>query len=156
MSGFSGGSEWTIHRARAEATEGCRKYLAAIIRVAVKNDSTPPGLSVADTKRLYRELKISAQQAPYVRKSEGKSATSVRRREPTPIWASALPAFQEVAEKHGLTVADLTGPSRHAKIIEARREVCARLHGKYSLALIGRWMGNRDHSTIIAYLKKAA
>lgn len=159
MSGFSGNSEPTVHTARVDAAEGCRKYLAAIIRVALKNDFTPPGLSAAETIRLAESLNLirPTQQRAYVRKHAGTSKNSITRRKVTPLHDEVAKAeFEAVAAQHGLTVDEIIGPSRYAHLIAARRDVVARLQGRYSLALIGRWMGNRDHSTIIAYTKKAA
>lgn len=57
----------------------------------------------------------------------------------------------DVAEIYGVTVFDIRGPSR------ARREVIPRNHFVWlcrkqphlSLNVIGRYLGNRDHTTII-------
>jgi len=98
-----------------------------------------------------------AQQRPYVRQHAGTSKTSITRRKVTPLHDDvARSEFEAVAKRHGITVDEIIGPSRYAHLIAARRDLAHRLQGRYSLALIGRWMGNRDHSTIIAYLKKDA
>jgi len=62
----------------------------------------------------------------------------------------------EVARKHGLTLARLTGPDRTAFLVVARAEAAYRLREECALSLkdIGRSLGGRDHSTIIHLLKK--
>lgn len=66
------------------------------------------------------------------------------------LTASRLIA--EVAERHGLTVADLVGPSRKAYIVCARAEAAYRILRSTDLTLreIGLRLGGRDHSTISA------
>lgn len=60
---------------------------------------------------------------------------------------------QEVAEKHGTTVAALRGRARSGETAEARRELVQRLadEGASSTA-IGTFLGGRDHTTILFYL----
>lgn len=62
----------------------------------------------------------------------------------------------QVAEDFGLTVGDITGPSRKARICNARFYAARRIREELSLSyvLIGLALGGRDHSTIIAGLKK--
>lgn len=57
----------------------------------------------------------------------------------------------EIAHKHGLTVAHITGKSRKAAICHARHEwfFRARQELEMSLPNIGRRTGFRDHSTVI-------
>jgi len=58
--------------------------------------------------------------------------------------------IQETAEKYGLEVIDLTGQSRKPRLVAARQEACylLRLAG-YSFPQIGRFLGDRNHTTII-------
>lgn len=76
--------------------------------------------------------------------------------------ARAMPArvkeiVQEVADKHGFTVEDLTGDSRKRKVAHARQEAWARIYefkrpcgrNSYSMPLIGSWFGGRDHTTVL-------
>jgi len=58
--------------------------------------------------------------------------------------------IQETAEKYGLKVTDLTGQSRKPRLVAARQEACylLRLAG-YSFPQIGRFLGDRDHTTIV-------
>jgi chromosomal replication initiation ATPase DnaA len=63
--------------------------------------------------------------------------------------------IEEVAAGHGLTVADLLGPSRFQEIVRARDEAIARLHEerKLSAAQIAPLM-NRDRTSILAALDR--
>jgi hypothetical protein len=58
--------------------------------------------------------------------------------------------IQETAEKYQLEVTDLTGQSRKPRLVAARQEACylLRLAG-YSYPQIGRFLGDRDHTTIV-------
>lgn len=61
-----------------------------------------------------------------------------------------------IARKHGLTVADLTGPRRFQKLVDARREAMRAVKDArpcLSLTQIGR-MFHRDHSVIYYMLRK--
>lgn len=57
---------------------------------------------------------------------------------------------QQVADEHGLTLDDLTGPSRTDTIVRARQEAMAviRANTRFSFPQIGRFF-NRDHTTVI-------
>jgi chromosomal replication initiation ATPase DnaA len=61
------------------------------------------------------------------------------------------------SRNHGLSVADLTGPSRRREIAWPRQGVmrAARLAG-YSSTQIGRALGGRDHATVLYGAKAAA
>jgi len=61
-----------------------------------------------------------------------------------------------VAEEHGLTAADIVGPSHKQKLIVARHEAIYRVwieKDPIGLAEIGRYF-NRDHTTILSALRK--
>lgn len=60
-----------------------------------------------------------------------------------------------VAARHGVTVDELIGKSRHSVVTRARHEAMklARVKLRASYALIGRSF-NRDHSTVVAACKK--
>jgi chromosomal replication initiator protein len=60
----------------------------------------------------------------------------------------------EVADKHGLRVADLEGPCRVRRFAHPRQEAMARVRretakGRASLAWVGRQFGGRDHTTVL-------
>ena len=61
---------------------------------------------------------------------------------------------QDAATRRGLTFADVIGRRRPANIVLARDEACCRIRAliingrRPSYAMIGRWMGGRDHSTV--------
>jgi len=59
-----------------------------------------------------------------------------------------------VAERHGLTSADLIGPCRNSEIVTAR---CAAMYelrwAGFSLPAIGRFL-KKDHSTVMYALRK--
>lgn len=58
---------------------------------------------------------------------------------------------QEVAERYGLTLEQLRGPQRCRAISRPRQELMYELYatGRFSLPQIGRFLGNRDHQTVI-------
>jgi chromosomal replication initiation ATPase DnaA len=66
--------------------------------------------------------------------------------------------IRAVAFELGLTVDDITGKSRIMRNVEARAVVAKLLKERdvkrYSYPVIGRILGNRDHSTIINLLDK--
>jgi chromosomal replication initiation ATPase DnaA len=62
---------------------------------------------------------------------------------------------QAVSLAHGITVADLRGPSRLKPVSEARQEFMALAmgEGRFSSPQVGRWL-NRDHSTVLHGVKR--
>ncbi|HUW95967.1 MAG TPA: hypothetical protein VMW58_09270 [Anaerolineae bacterium] len=67
-----------------------------------------------------------------------------------------MPDLEEIAAKHGLTLADLKGPRRVAETVEARREAMWALwRGGFDLVEIGKIM-NRHASTAGQYLRTNA
>ena len=56
----------------------------------------------------------------------------------------------DVAERHNLSVADLRGPRRTQYICDARHEAfyIAFKTGAFTRPQIGRYFGNRDHTTV--------
>lgn len=72
--------------------------------------------------------------------------------------------IHEVAAKYGLKPADIIGKCRARHIIPARDEAIAAVKelkaGKdkwsYSLPVIGRIFGDRDHTSILASLRRSA
>jgi chromosomal replication initiator protein len=77
---------------------------------------------------------------------------------------SARDIVREVAEGHGLTVADLTGPSRLRYVCHARQEAMwlirqVRSSGgkpRFSLPFIGSLLGERDHTTVLHGVREHA
>jgi chromosomal replication initiation ATPase DnaA len=69
---------------------------------------------------------------------------------------------KECARKHNVEVADIFGPRKTAKILAARWEAIYRIKTtvKISHAALGKWMGGRDHTSIMyvmeQYEKKAS
>lgn len=63
-----------------------------------------------------------------------------------------------IAEAHGVTLADLQGPSKVAHLARARQEVMHSLHktGRWSSVQIGRFLGGRDHATILYGVRRHA
>jgi chromosomal replication initiator protein len=62
----------------------------------------------------------------------------------------------EVAKAHGLTVDDLKGASHRRHVAWPRQEAYARCYAlrkhygdRYSLPRIGKFFGNRDHTTVL-------
>jgi chromosomal replication initiator protein len=70
----------------------------------------------------------------------------------------------QVAADHGLTVDALRSADRRRKVAHARFDAFARLRAlhiapgrhKFSLPQIGRFLGDRDHTTVIHGIRKAA
>jgi hypothetical protein len=58
---------------------------------------------------------------------------------------------QEVCEHFHVTFADLKSPCRTKNLVKPRQIVCylARRHTGRSMSEIGRWLGGRDHTTIL-------
>jgi hypothetical protein len=64
-----------------------------------------------------------------------------------------------IAKRYGVTFNDIMGPSRKRNIVAARFEAIvtvAQLRHLWSLPEIGRFFGNRDHTTILHCIKKMA
>lgn len=70
---------------------------------------------------------------------------------------SAKRIVADVATQHGVSLPDITGPSRRAPIAKARRMAMWRLsrETRLSTTQIGRMFGGRDHSSVSCALKKA-
>lgn len=74
------------------------------------------------------------------------------RRQTMRPWQTLL---AEIAREHGVTVADITGPSRSLKLIPARFHACFEMRHRLEMSVteIGRRV-NRDHSTVIHALRR--
>lgn len=75
---------------------------------------------------------------------------------PPPITMAQILA--RVAEKHGLTVADLKGPRIAPRFSHPRQEAMHAMHavGRWSLPQIGRFLGGRDHTTVLHGVRRHA
>lgn len=66
----------------------------------------------------------------------------------------------EIAHKHGLTYADLIGPRRFHRLVVVRDEAMAAVRKlstdrlSYSLPMIGRIFGGRDHTTVLTAIRR--
>jgi chromosomal replication initiator protein len=67
---------------------------------------------------------------------------------PRPTMASILCA---VAERYGVSVEDLKGPRRYRNFVIPRHEAMYEMVERrlWSLPQIGRFMGGRDHTTVL-------
>ena len=63
---------------------------------------------------------------------------------------------KECAAKHGVEVVDIFGHSKKHKILAARWEAIYRIKKtvKISHAALGKWMGGRDHTSIVYVIKQ--
>ena len=62
--------------------------------------------------------------------------------------------IDQIAREYGITVDDLTGPSRRADVVAARWNAIARLRAEgMKLEAIGREV-HRSHATVLHALKK--
>ncbi len=69
-----------------------------------------------------------------------------------------MEVIREVAIKHGLTMMEMVGAQRSRPLVRARQEAYYRCRRETlaSLPMIGRYFGNRDHSTILKGAQKYA
>jgi chromosomal replication initiation ATPase DnaA len=59
-----------------------------------------------------------------------------------------------VATRYGYSSEEIRGPRRFKMLVKARKEVYAKAYDAgYSLKEIGRYLGGRDHTTIMGGLK---
>lgn len=63
---------------------------------------------------------------------------------------------EAVARRHGMHLRDLTGPCRSAACVKARHEAFYEIRRQLdrSLPQIGRFFGNRDHSTVLHGIRR--
>jgi chromosomal replication initiation ATPase DnaA len=61
-----------------------------------------------------------------------------------------------VAWRHGVTLEDMRGPRVFRKVAYARHEAFSELYktGRFSLPRIGKWFGDRDHTTVLHGIRK--
>lgn len=64
--------------------------------------------------------------------------------------------IEETAAKHGVSIVDIKSRRRARHLVLARHEAMwrARHETPHSYPLIGRWMGGRDHTTVIHGVNK--
>lgn len=77
--------------------------------------------------------------------------------DPEKVARSPRRIIARVAENHGISAADITGPSRKAAIVHARWEAIAAVaaeHRRLTLPALGRIFGDRDHTSILHALRK--
>lgn len=70
---------------------------------------------------------------------------------------TASQVLAEVAARHKLTVADLTGPSRQVRYAHPRQEAYFEIYVQcqhMSFPAIGRLMGGRDHTSVLSGVRK--
>lgn len=74
---------------------------------------------------------------------------AIRRKEPGARTMAEMVA--EVAAEHGVTVAALRGPGRSRRLAWPRQEAMLRCREEigYSYRRIGRFFGDRDHTTVM-------
>lgn len=61
-----------------------------------------------------------------------------------------------VAARHGTSLADLRGCSTQRSVAKTRHEAFAEIYGlgRYSTTQIGRFFGDRDHTTVIYGIRR--
>jgi chromosomal replication initiation ATPase DnaA len=61
-----------------------------------------------------------------------------------------------VAIRHGLTIEELTGPGQFREVAWPRQEAMWLMYktGRYSLPQIGRYLGGRDHTTVLYGIRR--
>lgn len=100
------------------------------------------------------DLEVPAAAPP--RKTEWQAVSTISKCLRAAERAGMLPHLHAAAERHGVTVTAIVGAGRDANIVRARREAVWRLSALAGLSSvrIGLILGERDHSTILDYLKK--
>lgn len=99
---------------------------------------------------------------PKVRKARRSAVQFMPRKDPWPSWYKPpaprsiqymLPQqalLASVARYHDVSVDDIMGGDRHAAFVDARRIIAAVLMARgWSYPRVGKFIGRRDHSTII-------
>lgn len=78
--------------------------------------------------------------------------------EPEYACLSSAEIITQVANKHGLRVAQIKGSTRTVPVVTARQEACWRLREERQLswAQIGNLLGGKDHTTILAGYRRHA
>lgn len=75
---------------------------------------------------------------------------------PPTVMPPPRDALAEAAERHGVRRPEIRGRSRVARIVKARDEAALLMHQRgLSYPQIGARLGGRDHSTIIAAVRRA-
>ena len=69
----------------------------------------------------------------------------------TVCGGKAMLTAQSIAEQYGVTVRRLMSKDRRHDIVCARQHLMATLYatGRYSLPAIGKFLGGRDHTTVL-------
>lgn len=104
---------------------------------------TPGLIRLAAERRAIQQRAKMAQAAARLDDAEAAPATR--------NVVTARDVIGLIAQAHGLTFADVTGPSRNREIVTVRHMAAWVLlqRGRLSRAQIGRILGGRDHSTVI-------
>lgn len=113
----------------------------------VHRDAIPPAL--ASAIRAAAKSKAKPYIAPVQQQvSDGTPITPAERKPPRSL---VLALIREVAEKHGLTVAKITGNERTPRISHPRQEAFYRLRVdlRMSRPEIGNIFGGKDHTTVL-------
>jgi chromosomal replication initiation ATPase DnaA len=104
-----------------------------------------------ENARMEAALEVIRKNAELKAKAEAAGIEMVR---PPPTWKELA---LDVAERHSITVADLTGPSHARWAAWPRQELMAILYDqrkpcgikrRWSLPQIGHFLGGRDHCTV--------
>lgn len=133
--------------------KSCDALLAALHRfhpeLAPKVDAVTPPPAPAERERQEREAHQRA-----VAERNARILAEIRKTVPVPHWRVIL---NQVSAAHGVTVEDILGQSRKARIVNARQAAMARMNAETKLSLpeIGRRMG-RDHTTVLHAIRKVA
>lgn len=111
------------------------------------NYTEPSPIEVYESERLYQTVQTQKQK-PAV------DDVDVSFNASTPL-KTKLQAIKEICDRHGVTVHEVRGPGRSRPVAAARHEVTFTLYYAWdmSLAQIGRLLGDRDHTTVLASVR---
>lgn len=147
------------------------------MRFAVTATATERGIAARKaalaTRRRFEALEIAPPERTLIEPTDDELWIEAAQAYRLQVAAMTVPAchparsnskriIAQVADRHGLTVAELMGTTRVRLIAHARQEAMWRISRELgrSLPEIGRMMGGRDHTTVLhgirAYEKRLA
>lgn len=128
----------------------------AAVRARLRNVRPPPPRVEARVYRTSRVPMSAAEAQGYYNGYLHSLAKSVERLDSRGSGISLGRLMVEIAEKHGVTVAEICSDRRSAYIVAARHEYFyrARTETTKSFPQIALACGGRDHSTVIAGVRK--
>lgn len=131
------------------------RYAAVKARLGMSpRHPLPPPLQSPRLEALMREERVAL---PYIRPKRVRDVIHVASNAPAIMPMSPRKVIvREVCDKHGVSWMDITSTRRHVSIVAARNEAFYRLRNETSMSFpeIGKFLGGRDHSTVIHGMRR--